>query len=206
MATNLNLTDAKVIYYKDFVSSDLSTKIFEEISETMKDEDVKRVANDINDTTYKLKRKTMVFIQANMTNYVIPKIWGSDITILEFTPELAVLKESIEKLTGYEFNICLANYYSTGKNNIGWHSDNEEKGDIECIASVSLGTVREFAFRTKGQKDVLASLNLANGSLLIMDKGCQDNYEHCLMPNKEIKTDRLNLTFRKFKFESYSKK
>ena len=49
-------------------------------------------------------------------------------------------------------------------------------------------------------------MKLENRSLLVIDKGCQDNYEHALLPNKEIKTDRVNLTFRKFKFETYSKK
>lgn len=139
-------------------------------------------------------------VNENIRNsYVIPKIWGKDISVLTFTPKLLELKKSIEKVASYDFNICLANYYNTG-NNIGWHSDNEEKGDIECIASVSLGVVREFAFRNKGEKDVFKKIELENGSLLIMDDGCQNNYEHCLLPNKEIKKSRLNLTFRKFKF------
>lgn len=78
----------------------------------------------------------------------------------------------------------MANYYSTGRNNIGWHSDNEEKGDIECIASFSFGARREFAFRNKGEKEQLLSLELGLGSLLVMNEGCQENYEHCLLQDK----------------------
>lgn len=201
---NLCLSNAKVTYYDDFVENDIAEKIFTTIEELMSSENIKRVKD--NNLEYKLKRKTMVFIDKSIKdNYVIPKIWGDDVSVYEFIPEMMEMKEKIENITNYQFNICLVNYYSTGKNNIGWHSDNEEKGDIECIASVSLGASREFSFRNKGEKETLKSIQLNNGSLLIMDLGCQNHYEHCLMQNKDIKESRVNLTFRKFKFEQYSK-
>jgi alkylated DNA repair dioxygenase AlkB len=98
----------------------------------------------------------------------------------------------------------LANYYVNGKKSIGYHSDNEEKGDIECIASISLGAERIFSFRSKATNSI-SRIKLSNGSLLVMDKGCQDNYDHCLVQDKSITNGRLNLTFRSFKFEQYSK-
>lgn len=200
--TDLLLPNASVTYYENFVSKDIGKKIFDLVENQMLSEEIKRV--NLNDSSYKLKRKTLVFVDNTISNLVIPKIWGLNVTVLKFTPEILELKTAVEETTNYNFNICLVNYYSTGKNNIGWHSDNEEKGDIECIASISLGASREFAFRIKGQKDILHKLQLNDCDLLVMDSGCQENYEHCLMPNKLITESRVNLTFRKFKFEQYN--
>jgi len=36
-----------------------------------------------------------------------------------------------------------------------------------------------------------------------MDKGCQHNYDHSLLVDKNVKDSRLNLTFRSFKFDIY---
>jgi alkylated DNA repair dioxygenase AlkB len=69
-----------------------------------------------------------------------------------FTDDMKKLKQQLETTLSYKFNICLANYYESGAKNIGYHSDNEEKGDIECIVSVSLGATREFSFREKINK------------------------------------------------------
>jgi alkylated DNA repair dioxygenase AlkB len=206
---NLNLENANVTYYPQFVTSELSEKIYNQLYEIMKDEEHKKVTkfdrdgNEIGE--YKLNRKTSVFVENDIINtYVIPKIWGNNIFVDDFTPELLELKLKIENLTGYHFNICLVNFYNTGKNYIGWHSDNEEKGSIECIASISLGTERDFAFRKKGEKDILKNIRLENSSLIIMDDGCQYEYEHCVIQNKEIKDVRINITFRHFKFNEYS--
>jgi alkylated DNA repair dioxygenase AlkB len=206
---NLNLENANVTYYPQFATNELSEKIYDQLYEIMKDDENKKVTkfdqdgNEVGE--YKLNRKTAVFVEHDIVNtYVIPKIWGNDVIVNEFTPELLELKLEVEKLTGYHFNICLVNFYKTGKNCIGWHSDDEEKGSIECIASFSLGAEREFAFRKKGEKDILKNICLENSSLIIMDDGCQHQYEHCVIQNKEIKDVRINITFRHFKFNEYS--
>lgn len=36
------------------------------------------------------------------------------------------LKQYIEKLTGQQFNSCLANLYQDGSQGMGWHSDDEK--------------------------------------------------------------------------------
>jgi hypothetical protein len=170
----------------------------------MLEEQIKTVKSD-EGMFFKLKRKTLVFIDDSIIdNYVLPKIWGSEVSVFKFTPEIQLLIQLLKSITPYDFNICLVNYYSTGKNNIGWHSDNEEKGEIECIASFSFGTQREFAFRNNGEKEQLISLKLGSGSLLVMNKGCQENYEHCLLQDKKIKESRINITFRRFKYDTYS--
>ncbi len=118
---------------------------------------------------------------------------------------MLALKEKIEGLTGKKYNICLANYYSTGRRAIGFHSDNEEYGSTSNIASISLGGQRKFVFRKKENKEEKVGLVLKNGSLLIMGEGCQEKYEHSLPADKNCKTPRINLTFRLFSADRYSK-
>jgi alkylated DNA repair dioxygenase AlkB len=201
--SSLNLENAEVTYYKDFVPSELATKIFEDLSAIM----IKNTGSFVtyNDKKYKLSRKTLVLINKDLKDYLIPKIWGENVQIIPFTDEALVLKDMLETELSYKFNICLVNYYATGKRNIGWHSDNEEKGDIECIASLSFGAEREFAFRKKGEKKACKTVKLEDKSLIVMDGGCQYNYEHCLEKDKSITYGRLNMTFRHFKWDTYEK-
>ena len=203
---NLELPNAKVTYIPNYVSKELQNKIFSKYKNIFDSENYKSV--NMNDRNYKLNRKTIVLVDEDLINYVIPKIWGENISVIKFDEEIKEIKDKLEKDLEYKFNICLCNYYPNGKSNISFHSDNEEKGDIECIGSISLGVPREFAFRKKGDetKEIIKKINLESGSLLVMDSGCQKNYEHTLLTNKEIKLPRLNITFRNFKFEQYSNK
>jgi hypothetical protein len=199
---NLNLPNACVTYYSDFVDQSIAIHLLNTIGQAMSSDTVKKV--EYSDGKFsKLNRKTMVFIDKNLKDFIIPKIWGTDVFVECFSTELLVLKEKIEKELGYDFNICLANYYETGKKHIGWHSDNEEKGEIECIASISIGAERLFSLREKENRENIKSVILENRSLLVMDKGCQDFYQHCVPPTSDALEPRLNLTFRKFKYDLY---
>ncbi|MBT5048063.1 MAG: hypothetical protein HOM58_06130 [Rhodospirillaceae bacterium] len=60
------------------------------------------------------------------------------------------------------------------------------------------GEEREFAFRSLENEDDIYRLDLKSGSLLVMGKGCQENYQHALPYNDEYKNPRINLTFRPF--------
>ncbi len=205
---DLGLIGAKVFYKNNYLTDEIQNKIFNKYQKIFDEEERKTVSVD--DRTYKLNRKTLVLIDEElaMSTYIIPKIWGSDVTILEFDDEIKEIKNKLEEELKYKFNICLCNYYPNGKSNISFHSDNEEKGDIECIASISIGATREFGFRIKNDdtKEIIKTINLESGSLLIMDSGCQQKYEHSLLTNKCLKDPRLNITFRHFKFDEYSHK
>lgn len=124
-------------------------------------------------------------------------------TVSPFPDELIEIKIKLEQLLNKKFNICLCNYYVHGKKSIGWHYDNEERGDINCIASLSFGVEREFSFRKIGSKEIYKSIVLHNGSLLVMGKGCQEHYQHALLADKQYTDPRLNLTFRLFDNNKY---
>ena len=117
-----------------------------------------------------------------------PKVWSK---------ELLKVKSRIETLTGYSFNSVLVNLYRDGSDSNGWHRDNEkELGEDPIIASVSLGESRYFKLRNRDTKKVI-KLELNSGSLLIMEKGSQRNWDHTLPKSKKVTKIRINLTFRK---------
>lgn len=97
------------------------------------------------------------------------------------------------------FNVCLGNLYRDGTNYISKHSDAESVHNRDSfIASVSLGSVRDFDIWDKAKKERILRIPLAHGSLLLMGKAMQDKTQHDLPKRLKIKEPRINLTFRHF--------
>ncbi|SDL79600.1 Alkylated DNA repair dioxygenase AlkB [Salinimicrobium catena] len=114
-----------------------------------------------------------------------------------WTPELVALMKLVEKRTGLEFNSCLLNLYHSGEEGMSWHSDAEaELGKDPAIASLSLGAERKFVLKNKASGEKI-SLELENGSLLLMKGQTQKFWLHSLPKTKKVKEPRINLTFRK---------
>ena len=154
------------------------------------------------DVTYKLKRATCAFGDPGV---YAPAIWGKDLTVLPWPERLREIKDKVEAYVGTRYNICLCNYYETGRNNIGWHSDREEALSPANIASISLGAARSFGFQHINNADERYVMVLEPGSLLVMGNGCQEEYRHALLPDKDLKEGRINLTFRLFDDQRYGK-
>ncbi|MGB3343840.1 MAG: alpha-ketoglutarate-dependent dioxygenase AlkB [Aequorivita sp.] len=113
-----------------------------------------------------------------------------------WTTELLELKEIAELKSGETFNSCLLNLYHSGEEGMGWHSDAEK--DLKknaAIASISFGVERKFVFKHKKSKETI-SLNLENGSLLVMKDATQTHWLHRLPPMTKVNNPRINLTFR----------
>lgn len=116
-----------------------------------------------------------------------------------FTPELFELRELVQQTTGKEFNSVLLNLYHSGEEGMGWHSDAEaELGKDPVIASLSLGAPRKFVFKHRETKEKI-SLELEDGSLLLMQGRTQKNWVHSLPKSKKVLEPRINLTFRSIK-------
>ncbi len=191
----LNMPGADVRYYQGFLENH---KVIYETLEQLPWQ--KRTAEYGQAKTYKLNRMTYAFGDPDTH---APKIWGAGITVEPWTLEVLDIKNKIEKLTGFKFNICLGNYYQNGKQTIGMHADKEERGSTECIASISLGSARHFKFQ-KNETLEEQSLILEPGSLLIMGHGTQENYRHMVPVEPDNNEGRINLTFRWFDAERYS--
>ncbi len=106
------------------------------------------------------------------------------------------LLDKVRDSCGVNFNGCLINLYRDGRDRMGWHSDNEKELNHEKpIASLSLGSSRDFLFKHKKQP-IKESITLSNGDLLIMQPKCQSDWIHSLPSRKRVKDARVNLTFR----------
>ncbi|CCU71484.1 MAG: alpha-ketoglutarate-dependent dioxygenase AlkB [Thalassolituus oleivorans] len=122
---------------------------------------------------------------------------GKTFTTLPWTPSLVGLCHSINQAFGLKLNSVLANLYRDGQDSMGWHADDEmELGSDPIIVSVSLGAERDFAVRRIGEQRQAGKLALAHGSLLVMEAGMQNRWQHSLPKRQGIKQPRINLTFR----------
>ena len=113
-----------------------------------------------------------------------------------WSPELLILKEKVESLTGESYNSCLLNLYHDGSEGMAYHSDSEK--DLKkngAIACVSFGAERKFSFKhisTKEKVDIF----LENGSLLVMKDETQSFWQHRIPPTTKVHSARISLTFR----------
>ena len=123
---------------------------------------------------------------------------GADRTKPDWTPELLLIKERVEKETQIEFNCVLLNLYRDGKDGVAWHSDREHNfGKDAIIASVSFGETRMFRLRHKFRKDIgQVEIPLHHGSLLLMAGTTQSFWEHQVPKTARDILPRINLTFR----------
>lgn len=122
---------------------------------------------------------------------------GTTFPAKPLTPLLHGLKNDIERDFKIELNSVLANLYRSGKDCVGWHSDNEKMlGLYPQIASVSLGESRRFLIRNKSARANQLELELKDGSLLLMLGRCQKDWEHCIPKTTKLREPRVNLTFR----------
>ncbi len=129
--------------------------------------------------------QSFLYTYSNTTKKAIP-----------WTNELLDLKRKIELITNSLYNSCLLNLYHNGNEGMTWHSDDEKSlGKNTFIASLSFGADRKFSFKHKRTKQII-SLQLENGSLLLMKGSTQLNWLHSLPLSTKIIHPRINLTFR----------
>lgn len=106
----------------------------------------------------------------------------------------------------FHASACVINYYSKLSNNLDWHSDRlQAMGPHNFVASVSLGSTREFRLRRHSEPRIIYSIHLPHNALLLMHPGCQELFKHCVNPMKKslqlhpiCGLSRFNLTFRYF--------
>src|SRR5262249_55767076 len=95
-----------------------------------------------------------------------------------WTPLLLDGRRRVEQASRPSFNSSLSNLCGDGRDSIGLHSDAEpELGRNPVVASVSLGSVREFVLRHKKPRETV-KLPLGHGSLLVMGGTCQHHWLH----------------------------
>ena len=114
--------------------------------------------------------------------------WNSD---------LLQIRDIIEKISKAKFNSVLLNLYRSGSDSVSWHSDDEsELGKNPVIGSLSLGESRQFHMKHKYDRDLKQKILLQHGSFLLMRGKTQHNWLHQIPKRKNLKGERINLTFR----------
>lgn len=123
-----------------------------------------------------------------------------------WTPVLQLLRDRVQKASGWNFNFVLVNRYANGQDRIGEHRDAERELDLAApIASLSFGAQRDFYFkhgdcRKKGRdksSEPIVTVSLDDSMLLLMNPPTNQFWYHGLPPRKTCKDPRINLTFRK---------
>ncbi|XP_020863578.2 DNA oxidative demethylase ALKBH2 isoform X2 [Phascolarctos cinereus] len=119
-------------------------------------------------------------------------------------PVLEHIRDRVAGVTGHTFNFVLVNRYKDGCDHIGEHRDDEsELAPRSPIASVSFGACRDFFFRHRDCRGkapsrhvAVVKIQLAHGSLLMMNSPTNVYWYHSLPVRKRILAPRVNLTFR----------
>ena len=111
---------------------------------------------------------------------------------------LLPVRARLARELGVAFNSVLVNRYRSGRDAMGWHSDNEpELGEQPVIASLSLGASRRFRLKGRRPGAPGLQLDLPHGSLLVMRGDTQTHYRHALPRTAKQVDERINLTFRR---------
>lgn len=115
-----------------------------------------------------------------------------------WSPLLDALRQAVQSATGCRFNAVLANLYRDGEDRVAWHADDDpDLGPLTEIASLSFGATRHFDWRPKdGTIGEPARMALPSGTLLFMRAPFQRDWEHAVLPEPDVRTPRINLTFR----------
>lgn len=121
--------------------------------------------------------------------------------INEWSEEILSLKKLVEEITESEYNSCLLNYYKNGSEYIGYHSDKEIVKNSD-VATISLGSKRDFYFKRKNTKGETIKTYLDSGDLCVMNYETQKLFTHSI-PKRTSRTEpiggRISLTFRTLK-------
>ncbi len=140
-----------------------------------------------------------------MNDYMMPYTYGtgSGVRTYESVKWNTTIREERDILKikhGHWFGACFVNGYEDGRDALGWHSDDNPEIDATMpIAVISLGAEREIWFRPIGAKgeDSIEKLLLPSGSLLMMEPGMQQAWQHRI-PKASFSPcpPRISLTYR----------
>ena len=109
---------------------------------------------------------------------------------------LAPVADKLAERLGVNFDNCLLNYYATGDNTMGFHSDDVR--DLQPgtgVAIVSLGATRDITYRNIADPQIRCSIPLPAGSMLYMNDAVQEQWVHAIRKQKEA-GPRISLTWR----------
>ena len=185
------LTNADILYFPDFLTSEETEYFYHYLLKTLKWE---QYSIKIFGKKIPQPRLTALYAK-NLAPYTYS---GLTLHPDAYTPELVKLDNKIQEVCSLKSTHCLANLYRDGNDSMGWHSDDEKVlGKNPVIASLSLGAERKFMLKHKNLPQLTKEMLLQSGSLLVMQGETQHFWKHQLPKTKRNHHPRINLTFRK---------
>ena len=186
----LNLPDADIIYFPNFLSKTEADALFQEL---------------MNNTPWQHDYITVYgkkHLQPRLTalygNEGKPYSYSNIVMQpLNWTLPLQKIKVLVENITENKFTTVLLNHYRDGNDSNGWHADDEkELGINPIIASLSIGAERVFKLKHNINSEQKKNIVLEHGSLLLMKGTTQHFWKHQVPKTTKPIGSRINLTFR----------
>lgn len=188
-----DLPDAEIIYYPNFLSQEEADSLFQELQ--------KNTPWQQDEITVYGKKHLQPRLTALYGNE--GKHYSYSNIVMQphhWTLPLQKIKSLVESVSETNFTTVLLNYYRDGNDGNGWHADNEkELGMNPIIASLSLGTERNFQLKRNTDPSQKKNILLENGSLLLMKGTTQHFWKHQVPKTAKPIGSRINLTFRVIK-------
>jgi len=190
----LDLPDADISYYPCFIDLDQADHY---LAELINDINWQQESIVVYGQQHKVPRLSAWYAEQGRSY----QYSGLKKTGLPWIPVLLELRKRISQLCNASFNSVLANLYRDQNDGVGWHADDEpELGQQPVIASLSFGQNRTFQLKHNQDKNLRRSIELAHGSLLLMQGDTQHYWQHQVPKSKRSMSERVNLTFRKVNY------
>ena len=189
----INIPDAEVFLYPSLLSYHEADKLFDTLKKNIIWEKQKiKLFGGVHD----VPRLTAWYGDPNKS-YIYS---GIKLKTKPWNAALLKIREKIEKISKIKFNSVLLNLYRSGSDSVSWHSDDEpELGINPVIGSLSLGETRQFQMKHKFDLNLKQNILLQHGSFLLMRGKTQHHWMHQIPKRKNLKGERINLTFRVIK-------
>ena len=186
---NLALKNAQLYYYANLIQTDTASLWYQALKDELNWQQESLI---VYGKEHLIPRMQSLYGDSGLSYQYSKKRFA----VTPWTENLLQLKTMVEQVSGAKFNCVLANWYRNGQDCMGWHADDEaELGKSPVIASLSLGAIRTFKFKHRLTTET-HSIELANGSLLIMAGTTQEFWYHSLPKRASVEQGRINLTFR----------
>lgn len=180
---------SEVTYYPKFINEDMCIKLIEELSNP----NIPWRQGEYNMYGNTVKTPRLLCAMCD-DNFDIAKSYNITKPI-EWTENVKKIRDMINEHTKMNMQYAQLNRYRNGNDYIGPHADKEMKPN-DIIASISLGETRKFVLTKKEDIHTRVSIELASGSLLIMnDKAGKIYWKHSI-PKSKCNGERFNITFR----------
>ena len=188
--SEIDIPDAEVFLYPSLLSNQEADKLFDILKTSIIWEKHKiKLYGEVHD----VPRLTAWYGDPNKSY----EYSGIKLKTRLWNAGLLKIREKIETISKTIFNSVLLNLYRSGSDSVLWHSDDEpELGKNPVIGSLSLGEAREFQMKHKYNRDLKQNILLQHGSFLLMKGKTQHNWLHQIPKKKNLKGERINLTFR----------